>query len=136
MNRAEKRQEKREITGRKVQRWVEHPSPKQLGQGDGWFGELDRVYTQNNNYVVMVRDVSTAWGKVQHACMRNAASTDIPWAEKQRIKNEIFGPEAQAIEVFPKESLLVDEANMYHLWVLADDFKIPFGLHGEEREWS
>ncbi|NRD80332.1 hypothetical protein HPT25_23705 [Bacillus sp. BRMEA1] len=108
--------------------WVEHPSPKQLGKGTGWFGELDRVYRQGNDYVVMVRNVETEWGTVQHACMRNADNTDIPWIEKQRIKNEIFGKESAAIEVFPSESNLVDEAGMYHLWVLPPNFKIPFGL--------
>lgn len=129
MNRAEKRRIERE--GHKIVGWVEHPSPKQLGEGNGWFGELDRVYRQGNDYVVMIRDVETVWGTVQHACIRNADNMDIPWAEKQRIKNEIFGREGQAIEVFPKESQLVDEANMYHIWVLDDAFKIPFGLKGE-----
>lgn len=114
--------------------WVEHPSPKQLKRGDGWFGELDRVYRQGNEYIVMVRDVPTEWGIVQHACMRNNLSHDIPWAEKQRIKNEIFGKEAQAIEVFPKESLLVDEANMYHIWLLPADMYLPFGLKDEEQK--
>lgn len=112
-----------------IKGWIEHPSPKQLKTGDGWFGELDRVYRQNNDYVVMVRDVITKWGTVQHACMRNTANTDICWAEKQRIKNEIFGKEAQAIEFFPKESVLVDRANMYHFWVLPEGFDLPFGLH-------
>lgn len=109
--------------------WTEHPSPKQLKKGDGWFGELDRVYRQDNDYVVMVRDVTTEWGIVQHACMRNVTNTDISWAEKQRIKNEIFGKEAQAIEFFPKESVLVDQVNMYHFWVLPEEFEMPFGLH-------
>lgn len=125
MNRAERRRLKRD---NKIIGWIEHPSPKQLGRGNGWFGELDRVYRQGNEYVVMVRDVETEWGAIQHACLRNANNTDIPWSEKQRIKNEIFGQEATAIEVFPKESELVDEANMYHIWVLPDDFKLPFGL--------
>ncbi|MGR9527665.1 DUF7694 domain-containing protein (plasmid) [Priestia megaterium] len=48
--------------------------------------------------------------------------------EKQRIKNEIFGEEYTAIEVFPKESELVDEANMYHLWVLPKGMNLPFGI--------
>ncbi|KYG90808.1 hypothetical protein A0U40_17930 [[Bacillus] sp. KCTC 13219] len=111
--------------------WTEHASPKQLKRGSGWFGELDRVYRQGNEYVVMVRTLETTWGTIQHACMRNISGTDIPWAEKQRIKNEIFGDEAHAIEVFPKESNLIDEANMYHIWVLPSEMVIPFGLKGE-----
>lgn len=76
----------------------------------------------------MIRDVQTEWGMVQHACIRNAQSTDIPWAEKQRIKNEIFGEESVAIEVFPKTSELVDAVNMYHIWILPEGFQLPFNL--------
>ena len=112
--------------------WVKHPSPKQLKQGTGWFGELDNVYRRpmehDNEYIAMFRTIQTEFGEVKHVCIRNTAGTDIPWVEKQKIKNELFGKEAQAIEVFPKESLLVDEANMYHLWILPDDYTIPFGL--------
>lgn len=125
MNRSERRrQEKHQIVG-----WVRHPSPKQLKKGKGWFGELDRVYRdEKSQYVVMIRDVETDWGIVQHACIRNADSIDIPWKEKQRIKDQIFGPERIAMEVFPKDSELVDEANMYHLWVLPQGMELPFGL--------
>lgn len=110
--------------------WIEMPSPKSKKQGSGWFGELNRAYKDKaNEYAVMVRTVQTQWGTVQHACIRNVRSTDIPWIEKQRIKNEIFGTERIAIEVFPKESQLVYEANMYHFWVLPEDMTLPFGLH-------
>ncbi|WP_444876696.1 DUF7694 domain-containing protein [Brevibacillus daliensis] len=63
-----------------------------------------------------------------HACIRNVENTDIPWAEKQRIKNELFGTERVAVEVFPAQSELVDEANMYHIWLLPADMKLPFSL--------
>lgn len=120
---------------KKILGWVEQPSPKQLRQGKGWFGELERVYVSNDRqYCVMTRDIDTHMGKVTHACIRNQGSrdtkwkgTDIPWVEKQRIKNEIFGNEAIAIEIFPKESELVDEANMYHIWIL-HDFILPFSI--------
>lgn len=88
---------------------------------------MDRAFT-NTRYSVMIRTVDTTWGKVEHACIRNVMSTDIPWAEKQQIKNELFGPECLAIEVFPPESELVDAANMYHIWVFPMDRKLPFGL--------
>lgn len=35
----------------------------------------------------------------------------------RRIKNELAGAEHGAIEILPAESLLVDCANEYHLWV-------------------
>lgn len=128
LNRAERRRLQREgKEGRAVNGWADHPSPAQLKRGDGWFGEFRRVLRSNDSeYVVMIRDVVTDWGPVKHAAMRNAAGTDIPWREKQRIKNEIFGRESVAVEVFPKESELIDGANMYHIWIIPD--VLPFGL--------
>jgi hypothetical protein len=50
------------------------------------------------------------------------------WREMQRIKNELVGPECEAVELFPAESRLVDTANQYHLWVMPDSgFRFPFG---------
>jgi hypothetical protein len=108
-----------------MKKWIGKPSPKSMKVGTGWFGELDKAYS-DGEYAVMTRPVLTEWGQVIHACIRNTNSTDISWAEKQRIKNELFGKESTAIEVFPDESELVDEANMYHIWILP--MKLPFGL--------
>lgn len=125
MSRQERRRAARAHT---IVGWAEHASPKQLKHGDGWYGELDRAYRQGTDYVVLVRDVETEWGTIQHAVMRNTDNTDIPWAEKQRIKNELFGKEAVALEVFPAMSELIDAADMYHIWVLPADFKLPFTI--------
>lgn len=113
----------------RLNKWQEKPNPMIKGHKNGWVGELNlALVDKNKNYCVMIRKVQTSWGEIEHACIRNTASTDIPWSEKQKIKNEIFGENATAIEVFPSEKNLVDEANMYHLWVLPNDFKLPFSL--------
>jgi hypothetical protein len=50
------------------------------------------------------------------------------WRHLQRIKNDIVGPEHEAVELFPAESRLTDTSNQYHLWVLSDkDVRFPFG---------
>lgn len=49
------------------------------------------------------------------------------WREMQMIKNEIISPEAEAVELFPAESRLVDTSNQYHLWVFTEG-KLPFGF--------
>ncbi len=52
------------------------------------------------------------------------------WRHFQQIKNELVGPENEAIEIFPAESRLVDNSNQYHLWVFADpSFRIPAGFN-------
>lgn len=107
--------------------WEKQPSPKESGaKGIDWFSQLDKAW-RNDKYAVMARTINTAWGVVDHVCIRNITGTDITWKEKQKIKNELWGPEYTAIEVFPPESELVDAANMYHLWIFKG-YKLPFGL--------
>lgn len=48
------------------------------------------------------------------------------WRHLQQIKNEICGLEWEAVELFPAESRLADNANQYHLWAMADKFPIGF----------
>ncbi len=54
------------------------------------------------------------------------------WRDMQEIKNQLVGPECEAVELYPAESRVVDTANQYHLWVVADPkFRWPFGFrHG------
>lgn len=49
------------------------------------------------------------------------------WRDMQRIKNEIVGPEYDAIELYPKESRCVDHANQYHLFCFLDH-EVPLGF--------
>jgi hypothetical protein len=93
----------------------------------GW---LARVHTTKKNrvFAVLIRTVRTPWGDVDHAAIRNCSSTNVPWAAKQRIKDELFGKDRVAVEVFPPADELVDSANMYHLWVMPTSYRLPFGL--------
>ncbi len=51
------------------------------------------------------------------------------WRHFQQIKNELVGPEHEAVELFPAEVRLVDIANEYHLWVCVDPaYRFPFGF--------
>ena len=114
--------------------WIGKPTPKGMHiSGRGWLSDVNRCYTDvTGTYAVMIRTLTTEWGKMEHAAIRNKTSTDISWREKQKIKNEIFGSERVAIEVFPSSSQLVDGANMYHLWVLPIGMKLPFTLKESE----
>lgn len=42
----------------------------------------------------------------------------ITWDELQALKNEHFGPQAAAIEVYPPDSHVVNSLPMRHLWRL------------------
>lgn len=89
----------------------------------------DAVYG-NDRYTVAVRDLgdgglggSSALHLSFHRHDREAVRD---WRHFQAIKNEVAGPERTAIEIFPPESQLVDAANEYHLWVLPENFPLPF----------
>jgi hypothetical protein len=81
---------------------------------------------ENDTYIVEVRYhppfVQLDVRRRDHGDCKN-------WRELQQIKNEIVGPEHEAVELFPAESRLVDTANQYHLWVhVSPDYRFPFGF--------
>jgi hypothetical protein len=88
----------------------------------------------NNRYSVQISDEATDWGLVIHLWIqRHDGDMVRSWADMQRIKNELVGPERVAVEVFPPVSELVDQANIAHLWVLPEGFALPFSLKAGSR---
>jgi hypothetical protein len=96
-----------------------------------WMRDVHTVH-RNGWCAVLVRTANTKMGKVQHLAIETACDEGLTWAEKQRIKNELYGAISVALEVFPAEDRLIDEAPMYHLWVLPFGFDLPFGLHAKD----
>ena len=47
----------------------------------------------------------------------------------QRIKNELAGEQTVGVEVYPAQTDVVDQANIYHIWCMPEGFALPFGLH-------
>jgi hypothetical protein len=84
----------------------------------------------NNRYSIQFYQKNTEWGLIDHLIIRRHDEKPVrSWIDLQRIKNELVGSDRTAVEVFPAEDDLVDQANLYHLWVLPEGFKLPFGLH-------
>lgn len=110
-------------------KWVWHDIDN-TGRGSGGWAEKAKRAAENGVFVVMVRETDAGiWGPVTHAWIRTTGeANDITWAEKQQIKDELFGRERVAIEVFPPRSELVDAANLFHLWVFPVGFVMPFTL--------
>lgn len=94
---------------------------------EGWTRDIHTVL-KNTWLVVMVRDCNTALGIVGHASIVTAMRGELSWNEKQRVKDELFGPHCTAIEIFPTADHLVDAAMVFHLWILPPGFELPFGL--------
>jgi hypothetical protein len=92
----------------------------------------------------MSADGLEAWGNHLYQCVvRNHADRTMhlsikrhdraavrDWRHLQAIKNDIAGPEREGCELFPAESRLTDSANEYHIWVLPEGERLPFGWEG------
>ena len=59
----------------------------------------------------------------------------ITWDQLQAIKNKIWGQSSRAIEVYPVQSDVVNNAPIRHLWRLgADDFCPDLLGHSERKQ--
>lgn len=102
--------------------------PLEPGQGgDGWAGQCHQV-RRNRCFAVLVR---LDFSGVVHLAVSSLSGVRPSWPEMQRIKDEIAGPDTTAIEVYPPKADVVDEADMFHVWVLRGN--LPFGLHMTNR---
>lgn len=50
------------------------------------------------------------------------------WRHLQAVKNDIAGTDAEAIELYPAASRLVDMSNTYWLWAFPPGTRLPFGF--------
>lgn len=88
--------------------------------------ESDEMW-KNDRYTVIASRHEEGWVRLL-SVRRNDRGPDMPWRHLQRIKNQIAGDEAEALELFPAESRLVDTANQRWLWCVAPGSKIPVGF--------
>lgn len=102
--------------------WVRHDLlPGQAGSG--WAGEFTHAHV---NDVFSVLDRTLPDG-TRHLMINSLSNERPSWWEAQRIKNEIAGVNATAVEVYPPQSEVVDDADAYHLWILPAP--LGFSLH-------
>lgn len=120
--------------------WKATVPPKYLHDNYGvyrgiWMPQMDRCWMSDDGIQVTSRLLMTEWGKVEHAAITLMdgfsvnGEGDLPWSTKMEIKNELFGEDRLAIEVYPKARNLVDVMDVYHMWVFPKDFALPFGIH-------
>jgi hypothetical protein len=78
------------------------------------------VLFHNNHYHVFVRKTRNPkpdGPDIIHLSIRdNQRTAKHDWRDLQRIKNEILGPEFELVELYPRESQLVDLSNQFHLF--------------------
>ena len=94
--------------------------------GEGWFDETEECY---NGFPAENGEVT--WLSIK----RRDKEAIHDWRDLQRIKNDICGPDAEAMEIYPAETRLMDRANQYHLFVFQTPTRgcphpIPIGFRG------
>lgn len=134
-----------------ARQWKETIPPKfmhqEYGIYSGWMKEMDRCWVSDDGYTVCSRLIRTEIGTVEHATivrtstnyedetnMSSDGSRDIPWKVKQEIKDEVFGESRTVVEVFPDRKNLVDVCDVYHMWVLPKNFRMPFGIGPKDKK--
>ena len=93
-------------------------------------GSLVEHYESDIYYVDAVRHLGDI---LQVMIRRHDWQPVSDWRDKQAIKNQIAGPESEAIELYPAESRVVDYANWAHLWLLPGGEAFPFGFSKGKR---
>ncbi|MGE3778399.1 MAG: hypothetical protein AB7F89_14525, partial [Pirellulaceae bacterium] len=79
---------------------------------------------RNSRYSVAVRRHPEHY---HLAIIVNDHSARHDWRDFQRIKNELLGPDAEAVELYPSEDRLIDTSNTFHLWSPVGQ-RFPFGF--------
>lgn len=97
---------------------------------------------RNDLYQVEVREMRVMVGDEVHPWVHlNIRRVDgypgRDWRHFQQIKNELVGPECEAVELYPAESRLVDSSNKYHLWACRQPgFRFPLGFPDRQVEFD
>ena len=84
---------------------------------------LDREHAKARYFVNDIYQVQVAVCGPEDSCLhinirRRDGGMIKDWRHFQEIKNQIAGPEREAVEIYPAESRKVDTSNKWHLWVL------------------
>lgn len=112
--------------------WVRSTFPKG-SVGHGWCAEIGEAIS-NTVYVALVRYLDNDAGGRVHLAIRTPSNAEPPWRDMQRIKNELFGQGRFAVQVCPPQDRLIDDADMYHLWIMPVGYEPGFGLHRDDHQ--
>jgi hypothetical protein len=105
--------------------WVDAPSMAGFGIDPAMLAQMHEVWV-NDRYTVIVERFAD--GSVFHLSIRRSDRGPArDWRDFMQIKDDIAGPEAEAVELYPGRSRVVDSANQFHLWFLPGGKPFPVG---------
>lgn len=93
---------------------------------------------RNSDIVVLEYRMRIWWGwrriKIRHLAIKTRQDVALyKFYSLMDIKNQICGEECAAVQVYPKQSEIMDAANLSHLFVFPEKFKLPLTL---QRKWK
>lgn len=92
----------------------------------------DILIYRNSRYQAHVRRIAAADGSpdlIHLSIKRHDQHPHVPYRDRMCIKDELWGPEYEAVELLPARSREVDLANQLHLWLVDSSiFRFPFGF--------
>lgn len=65
---------------------------------------------------------------------RHDEGVDVPWQHRQQIKDRL-APDGQrrvGVEILPPRLRIVDDCNLYHVWVMPLGWELGVGLHRDD----
>ena len=137
MNRATRRASVATLRPAMRQPWTPFVRLLESDRPELWARQRERVgdlltVWKNNLYSVQVyRRALGAEGEALHLAVRRHDESEVRgWDDLQRIKNEIAGVDRAALEVYPVEAEVMNQANMRHLFVLPAGTPAPFTIRG------
>lgn len=120
-------------------KWIKYPVPRELQNGHGWDQQISEiwVYRGTVNFAVQVRELICGIGTMKHVIIKKVnadailsgkllESLEPTYQDKIRIRQVLKCQNRDMIEVMPARGKLVDMANLYHAWILPEDYESQF----------
>ena len=130
MGRATRLRAKMKALARSWSPFVSVPITEELIRMNPLLANCHAIFANSRYEVQLFNCPSPVGGVVQMLVARHGNIERITWEELQRVKNEIFGENYSAVELYPPsdtEWKVTREIRV--LWILPLDYVPPFGLH-------
>lgn len=139
MNRAMRRLTKASLRSGMRQPWQPFERLSESERPELWARQRERVgdlveVHKNNVVLVQVYRRQTERGDALQLVLRRHDEEPIEgWDVLQRTKNEIVGAHRSAIEIYPPEDEVINQANLRHLFVMPEGERALFTINGRWR---
>lgn len=127
MSRAERKTHAIKRVGRTWSKWQEIPVTDEIRNSSPHMAKIQSIWA-NSRFECHVWACASPMGGFTHVVIaRHGLIEQVTAPDMLRIKNELFGMETTAVEVFPAGINELSEKTR-HLWVMPAGYELPFGF--------